>query len=115
MATMRRRSVMKVSFAGVASRSFAILAGILITLGPSSASANEKERCTGCGPAPCCTILGTDWCGCPWGDDVAPIASYESSVDSCLDSGTSATDDGTALASFPPEESSSFTDDAICS
>ncbi|NVB39118.1 hypothetical protein G6O69_14840 [Pseudenhygromyxa sp. WMMC2535] len=36
------------------------------------ATADVDDECTAqCGPAPCCHILWTTWCGCPWADEQA--------------------------------------------
>ncbi|RKH71078.1 hypothetical protein D7W81_08175 [Corallococcus aberystwythensis] len=36
----------------------------------------EGDTCSVCGPAPCCVVLWTAWCGCPFGDKAETVASF---------------------------------------
>lgn len=53
-----------------------LVVGFLVAVGTSALSSPVGARpdddgggCPGsCGPAPCCVILWTTFCGCPWGD-----------------------------------------------
>ncbi|MDC0709546.1 hypothetical protein POL68_13835 [Stigmatella sp. ncwal1] len=59
---------MRKLFAANALKACAFVAGTLMTLSAGPAFASEQQSCGGCGPAPCCTILWVDFCGCPWGE-----------------------------------------------
>ncbi|WP_206878152.1 hypothetical protein [Corallococcus exiguus] len=41
------------------------------------APVEEGDKCSVCGPAPCCVVLWTAWCGCPFGDKGDSVSSFE--------------------------------------
>jgi len=42
----------------------------IVSTEANSASAKPIDACeANCGPAPCCEVLWTTWCGCPWGEE----------------------------------------------
>ena len=70
---------MKNPFGSVASKLCAGVLGLSMLLGAAPAGAaevtsaveqepiEEGSICDVCGPAPCCVVLWTAWCGCPFG------------------------------------------------
>lgn len=41
----------------------------LVSTDAKSAAAAIDECTANCGPAPCCEVLWTTWCGCWWGEE----------------------------------------------
>ncbi|XXF76338.1 hypothetical protein P2318_25215 [Myxococcaceae bacterium GXIMD 01537] len=73
MKSMRRSALLKVaSLLMLFSAAPAISAEPALSaedtqLASVEAPPEEGDACSKCGPAPCCIVLWTAWCGCPWG------------------------------------------------
>ncbi|CAM4462861.1 hypothetical protein [Corallococcus exiguus] len=38
------------------------------------APVEEGDKCSVCGPAPCCVVLWTAWCGCPFASTASVVS-----------------------------------------